>query len=496
MQIGGPAGAFIVIVYGIVEQYGVGGLLLATFMSGVMLWMMGFLRMGILIKFIPVAVIIGFTNGIAVLIGLSQIKDFFGLQIEGKMPAEFFALLRTLWQALPTWNGQALGVALLSLAIIVGWQWRMKKTAQLSEKTGLLPRMSGSLALIPGSIVALVAATLAVQFFGLNVETIGSKFNGIPQGLPEFTVPTYSWEAVKGLFLPALTLALLGAIESLLCARVADSMIRDKHDSNQELLAQGFANMVVPFFGGMPATGTIARTVTNIKNGGNSPVAGIVHALALLVVVLVAAPLAQYIPLAALSAILMFVAWNMGEWREFVRLRTFRLPYRVILLSVFVLTVVVDLTVAVEVGIFFACFIFIYRISSLSTAEPAQLPDNFATNGVAVYKLTGALFFGAVQFIESLLVNVPERALVLDFSSVIYIDSSGEESLEELLELYQEKGIPILVYGLRQQPRDLLLRTRWLPRLGGQHVFGDMESLRRYLEKLDKRGIEKNAGAG
>ncbi len=252
--------------------------------------------------------------------------------------------------------------------------------------------MSGSLALIPGSIVALVAATLAVQFFGLNVETIGSKFNGIPQGLPEFTVPTYSWEAVKGLFLPALTLALLGAIESLLCARVADSMIRDKHDSNQELLAQGFANMVVPFFGGMPATGTIARTVTNIKNGGNSPVAGIVHALALLVVVLVAAPLAQYIPLAALSAILMFVAWNMGEWREFVRLRTFRLPYRVILLSVFVLTVVVDLTVAVEVGIFFACFIFIYRISSLSTAEPAQLPDHFATNGVAVYKLTGALF--------------------------------------------------------------------------------------------------------
>ena len=496
VQIGGPAGAFIVIVYGIVEQYGVGGLLLATFMSGVMLWMMGFLRMGILIKFIPVAVIIGFTNGIAVLIGLSQIKDFLGLQIEGKMPAEFFALLRTLWQALPTWNGQALGVALLSLAIIVGWQWRMKKTAQLSEKTGLLPRMSGSLALIPGSIVALVAATLAVQFFGLNVETIGSKFNGIPQGLPEFTVPTYSWEAVKGLFLPALTLALLGAIESLLCARVADSMIRDKHDSNQELLAQGFANMVVPFFGGMPATGTIARTVTNIKNGGNSPVAGIVHALALLVVVLVAAPLAQYIPLAALSAILMFVAWNMGEWREFVRLRTFRLPYRVILLSVFVLTVVVDLTVAVEVGIFFACFIFIYRISSLSTAEPAQLPDNFATNGVAVYKLTGALFFGAVQFIESLLVNVPERALVLDFSSVIYIDSSGEESLEELLELYQEKGIPILVYGLRQQPRDLLLRTRWLPRLGGQHVFGDMESLRRYLEKLDKRGIEKNAGAG
>lgn len=206
--------------------------------------------------------------------------------------------------------------------------------------------------------------------------------------------------------------------------------------------------------------------------------------------------MAQYIPLAALSAILMFVAWNMGEWREFVRLRTFRLPYRVILLSVFVLTVVVDLTVAVEVGIFFACFIFIYRISSLSTAEPAQLPDHFATNGVAVYKLTGALFFGAVQLIESLLVNVPERALVLDFSSVIYIDSSGEESLEELLELYQEKGIPILVYGLRQQPRDLLLRTPLAA------AFGRAACVWRYGKpaplsgKLDKRGIEKMSGAG
>ena len=496
VQIGGPAGAFIVIVYGIVEQYGGSGLLLATLMSGVMLWLMGFLRMGVLIKFIPVSVIIGFTNGIAVLIGLSQIKDFFGLQIEGKVPAEFFALVKTLWQALPTWNASAVMVSLLSLGLIIVWQAVMKRKMSLPVEAGVLPRVSGSLALIPGSIVALVAATLLVSATGLDVETIGSRFGGIPQGLPELTVPSFSWEEMKGLFLPAMTLAVLGAIESLLCARVADSMIRDKHDSNQELLAQGFANMVVPFFGGMPATGTIARTVTNIKNGGNSPVAGIVHALALLVVVLVAAPLAQYIPLAALSAILMFVAWNMGEWREFVRLRTFRLPYRVILLSVFVLTVVVDLTVAVEVGIFFACFIFIYRISSLSTAEPAQLPDHFATNGVAVYKLTGALFFGAVQFIESLLVNVPERALVLDFSSVIYIDSSGEESLEELLELYQEKGIPILVYGLRQQPRDLLLRTRWLPRLGGQHVFGDMESLRRYLEKLDKRGIEKNAGAG
>ena len=484
VQIGGPAGAFIVIVYGIVAQYGVGGLLLATFMSGVMLWLMGFLRMGVLIKFIPVAVIIGFTNGIAVLIGLSQIKDFLGLRIEGKVPAEFFALMQTLWQALPTWNGAALAVALLSLGIIVGWQQTMKRKITLPEETGMLPRVSGSLALIPGSIVALVVATLLVALFGLNVETIGSRFGGIPQGLPEFTVPDYSWAMVKGLFLPAMTLAVLGAIESLLCARVADSMIRDKHDSNQELLAQGFANMVMPFFGGMPATGTIARTVTNIKNGGSSPVAGMVHALALLMVVLVAAPLAQYIPLPALSAILMFVAWNMGEWREFARLRTFRLPYRLILLSVFVLTVVVDLTVAVEVGIFFACFIFIYRMSSLSTAEKTQLPANTHQDGVATYKLTGAIFFGAVKLIDDMLANVPEKALVLDFSSVIYVDSSGEESLEELLEIYQEKGVPILVYGLRQQPTDLLTRTQWLQRLGANNVFADVHGVQKRLDVL------------
>lgn len=486
VQIGGPAGAFIVIVYGIVEQYGGSGLLLATLMSGVMLWLMGFLRMGVLIKFIPVSVIIGFTNGIAVLIGLSQIKDFFGLQIEGKVPAEFFALVKTLWQALPTWNASAVMVSLLSLGLIIAWQAVMKCKMSLPAEAGVLPRVSGSLALIPGSIVALVAATLLVSITGLNVETIGSRFGGIPQGLPELTVPSFSWEEMKGLFLPAMTLAVLGAIESLLCARVADSMIRDKHDSNQELLAQGFANMVVPFFGGMPATGTIARTVTNIKNGGNSPVAGMVHALCLLVVVLAAAPLAQYIPLPALSAILMFVAWNMGEWREFVRLKTFRMPYRISLLLVFVLTVVVDLTVAVEVGIFFACFIFIYRISSLSTAERIELPEEMPqVAGVTSFKLTGAIFFGAVKLIDDMLIDMPSRALVLDFSSVIYIDSSGEESLEELLETYHDKGVPILVYGLRQQPWDMLTRTGWLKRLGKENVLKDVGELRNRLSALD-----------
>lgn len=485
VQIGGPAGAFIVIVYGIVQKYGVDGLLLATLMSGVILWVMGVLRMGILIKFIPVAVIIGFTNGIAVLIALSQIKEFLGLEIQGNVPADFFNLLSTLWGALPTWKPTAVFVALMALFIIIFWQYVMQRKANWSQQTGTLPKLRNMAALIPGSIIALLIATLVSYYSGFEIETIGSKFGGIPQGLPAFKMPDFSWLTIKGLFLPALTLAILGAIESLLCARVADSMIRDKHDANQELLSQGFANMVVPFFGGMPATGTIARTVTNIKNGGNSPIAGIVHALALLIVVLVAAPLAQYIPLAALSAILLFVAWNMGEWREFIRLRTYRMPYRIELLAVFLLTVMVDLTVAVQVGIFFSCFIFIFRISSLSVSETLALPAEINSDGIKSYQLSGAIFFGAVKLIENMQDNVAAKALVLDFSGVIYIDSSGGEALEELLENYQEQQTPLLICGLRQQPKDLLARIGWLKYLGEAHCFEDRQSLLNYLQQLD-----------
>ncbi len=493
VQIGGPAGAFIVIVYGIVERYGVSGLLLATLMSGVILWVMGFFRMGVLVKFIPVAVIIGFTNGIAVLIGISQIKDFLGLNIVGKVPAEFFGLLETLWHALPTWNYAAFLLALMSLSIIVAWQLRVppKVNAQ-GERASALNRLRAS---IPGSIIALVLATVLVQLLGLHVETIGSRFGGIPQGLPAFTVPLpmlpdgslslgLIWSSMKGLAAPAVTLAVLGAIESLLCARVADNMIRDKHDPNQELLSQGFANMVVPFFGGMPATGTIARTVTNIKNGSTSPISGMIHAIVLLVVILVAAPLAQYIPLAALSAILMFVAWNMGEWREFARLKSYRLPYRFTLLAVFVLTVVVDLTAAVEVGILAACFTFIYRISSLSTEDKFDLPADWGVHPeeVHAYRLSGALFFGAVKFIEQMQMDVPKRALVLDFSGVIYIDSSGAESLYELWETYHDKDVPIYVCGLREQPIEMLTRVKWIKKIGADHVAPNLDGLRAMLQ--------------
>ncbi len=495
VQIGGPAGAFIVIVYGIVERYGVGGLLLATFMSGIMLWAMGFFRMGILIKFIPVAVIIGFTNGIAVLIGISQIKDFLGLQIEGKTPAEFFALLHTLWNALPTWNPQALFLALLSLAIIILWQKSTQPSGGQNTQgaSSMFDRIRST---TPGSIIALLVATILAQMFHLDVETIGSRFGGIPQGLPSFTIPlphaadgSWSlpviWEAMKGLVAPAATLAVLGAIESLLCARVADNMIKDKHDSNQELLAQGFANMVVPFFGGMPATGTIARTVTNIKNGATSPVSGVIHALILLVVVLVAAPLAQYIPLAALSAILMFVAYNMGEWHEFARLRSYRMTYRFILLVVFILTVVVDLTAAVQVGILAACFTLIYRVSYLSTEDQIDLSAwGEQAEGVKARRLVGTLFFGAVKLIDQLQLDIPKRALVLDFSGVIYVDSSGAESLNELLEMYQEKGVPIYIYGLREQPLEMLARTGWLHDLGDAYVCANLDEAQQKIVAL------------
>jgi SulP family sulfate permease len=291
VQIGGPAGAFIVIVYGIVERFGLANLIIATAMSGVLLFLMGLFKLGTLIRFIPIAVVIGFTNGIAVLIALSQVKDFLGLQVTS-MPADFFGMLSTLGSALHTFNPAAFAVALASLAIIVIWQFFMPKIGSGIQFTGKLTP-------IPGSIVALVLATLAVWLLNLKVDTIGSRFGGIPAGLPSFAWPAFSWESAKFLLIPTVTLALLGAIESLLCARVADGMIDDRHNPNQELMAQGIANFVTPFFGGMPATGTIARTVTNIKSGATSPVAGMVHAATLLVVILVAAPLASHIPLAS-----------------------------------------------------------------------------------------------------------------------------------------------------------------------------------------------------
>lgn len=461
VQIGGPAGAFIVIVYGIVERYGLANLIIATAMSGVLLFLMGFFRLGTLIRFIPMAVVIGFTNGIAVLIALSQIKDFLGLQVSA-MPAEFFGMLRTLQTALPSLNPYALGVAVASLGLIVAWQtW--------------LPRLSTRrpalawLAHVPSTVVALVLATLTVQGLALPVDTIGSRFGGIPATLPSLAWPVFSWESARFLLIPATTLALLGAIESLLCARVADGMCGSRHDPNQELMAQGVANLITPIFGGMPATGTVARTVTNIKSGATSPVAGMVHALTLLLIMLAAAPLAQGVPLAALAAILMFVAWNMGEWRKLIHLRQFRLPYRITLLAVFFLTVVLDLTVAVEVGLIAACITFIYRISSLSRAEQVHPQDHAALQGlegkVSAYRLYGALFFGAVKLVEAMESHLPSDCLVLDLKNVIYIDSSGADSLMDLARSCQQAGCRLILCGLQHQPLDIAQRCGLLAQL-------------------------------
>ncbi len=455
VQIGGPAGAFIVIVYDIALRYGVANLIIATALSGVLLFLMGLFKLGTLVRFIPISVVIGFTNGIAVLIALSQIKDFLGLAIP-KMPGDFFGILGALWGHLHTLNPWALGLAAASLLIVVGWQ---RGLALLKPS---LP-WAGKLGAVPGSIVALVLATAAVGLLHLPVETIGSRFGGIPATLPAFTLPDFSWESARFLLMPVITLALLGAIESLLCARVADGMIGDRHDPNQELMAQGVANFVTPFFGGMPATGTIARTVTNVKSGATSPLAGMVHSVALLLVILVAAPLAGSIPLSTLAAILMFVAWNMGEWREFARLKSYRLPYRITLLAVFLLTVVFDLTVAVQFGIFAACITFIYRISSLSRSVRLTAAEQPALAGhegeVQAWRLYGALFFGATQLVEALEDHLPPRALVLDLKNVIYVDSTGAEALESLVHACRKYGVRLVVSGLMNQPRDIALRT-------------------------------------
>jgi len=474
VQIGGPAGAFIVIVYGILERYGLPNLILATAASGVLLFIMGLLKLGTLIRFIPVAVVIGFTNGIAVLIMVSQAKDFLGLQVKN-MPADFFGILYTLNDAMPTFQAPAFALACGSLTLIVLWQ-RVFAAKQSQAPANGVRRM---LQVLPGSIVALTVATLIAWGLNLPIETIGSKFGGIPSELPSFVWPEFSLATLQHLSMPIITLTLLGAIESLLCARIADGLIGDRHNPNQELMAQGVANFVTPFFGGMPATGTIARTVTNVKSGGRSPVAGMVHAMVLLGVVWLAAPLANHVPLAALAAILMFVAWNMGEWHAFTDLKQFRAPYRIILLAVFLLTVMVDLTVAVEFGLIASCLTFIYRISSLSRVEKLKDTDSPSLlnqdGQVRVYRFYGALFFGAVKMVEAIEDELPQKAVVLDLKNLIYIDSSGADALVALAHVCQKKQVRLIICGLHHQPLDIASRTGFV-NLMSHNVWPDWPS--------------------
>ena len=475
VQIGGPAGAFIVIVYGIVQRYGLGNLLISTMLAGALLFLMGLFKLGVLVRYIPVTIVIGFTNGIAVLIALSQVKDLFGLSID-KLPADFFTQIRVLAQHAGTTNPLALVIGLGCLAVVVVWP----KLYELPLGPAFARSSRGQLwlrriARLPGTIVALGAATAATALLQLPVETIGSRFGGIPQSLPGFALPDFSWEGAKQLFIPTVTIALLGAIESLLCARVADNMTElPRHDPNQELMAQGVANVVAPFFGGIPATGTIARTVTNVRSGAATPVAGIVHAATLLLVVLVAAPLAAHVPLAALAGILMFVAWNMGEWREFARLKQFTLPYRVTLVGTFALTVIFDLTVAVEVGLVMACVFFIYRMSVLFRVAPLPLPA--AGKGVQALSLYGSLFFGAVAKVEEVGTQLrPDtQVLILEMNRLISMDTTGLDALEQLHRDLERKGVRLLLCELNEQPRSLMRRSGFAARIGEHHIVDSL----------------------
>lgn len=479
LQIGGPAGAFIVVVYGIVTTHGVAGLLLSTMMAGVVLFGLGFARLGTLVRYIPVSIVIGFTNGIAVLIALSQVKEFLGLRVDA-LPAEFFARLHGIATHLHTFDPATLLLALASLAAVVFWP----KTYAAADS-----RLYRSLSRLPGTIVALVLGTVAVRLLGLEVETIGSRFGGIPRSLPAFAMPAADWATVRHLFGPTMTLALLGAIESLLCARVADSMTGDRHDPNQELMGQGIANFCVPLFGGFCATGTIARTVTNIRSGARTPVAGMVHALVLLLVVLFAAPLASDIPLATLAAILMFVAWNMGEWHEFARLRRFSNNYRAILLSTFVLTVVIDLTVAVEVGLLLACLFYVTRMASLTRIDSVSDEElqrmGFAVGELEMHRLSGSLFFGATGKFEALL--DPARPLtpvtVLDLSKLISLDTTGLDALESLEAMLARRGGRLILCAPEPQPESLIRRSGFADRLGEGGIQPDLDHLVRFLRQ-------------
>jgi SulP family sulfate permease len=470
VQIGGPTGAFIVIVYGIVVQYGVANLLICTMMAGVMLLAMGLARLGTWIRFIPISVISGFTKGIAVLILLSQVKEFLGLEIAA-LPAEFFGKIDALWAGLPTINPQSVMLGVGCVILIVLWPRRWRG--------------------VPSPVAALVVGTGLAAALGLDVETIGSRFGDIPSGLPPLAIPAVSLSQLGPLIAPAFTIALLGAIESLLSATVADNMIDDRHDPNQELIAQGLANMAAPLFGGFCATGAIARTSTNVRMGARTPIAGIVHALTLLAVVLVAAPAARYIPLTVLSAILLVVAWNMAEWGEFRHLRRYRFNYQAVLLATFVLTVIFDLTVAVQAGLVLAAVFFITRMSGLTQVREIALPAPDAAQAgpgtdtasevlrpVRVYEVFGSLFFGAANKIEPLLALAepahPARVVVLDMQKLINIDTTGLDMLSTLQRKLARNGKRLFIAGANAQPLSLFARSGFVEVLGEQNLCANV----------------------
>lgn len=468
VQIGGPTGAFVVIVAGIVARFGLSGLTLVTLMAGVLLLIMGITGLGSAVKFIPRPVIIGFTNGIALLIASTQIKDFLGLRT-GAVPSAFLPRMKVLAENIGTLQWPAVAIAGATLAIILFW-----------------PRISRR---IPGSILAVFACTAVAALLHLHVETIGTRFGGIPKGFPPFTLPPLHAEHILPLLPSAFTVALLCAIESLLSAVVADGMTGDRHNSNVELVAQGLANLASPLFGGIPATGAIARTATNIRSGALTPVSGIVHALTLLAILLVAAPLARFIPLATLAAVLFIVAWNMGEWREIGGVLRLGKTDIAVWLVTFTLTVVADLTVAVGVGMALAALLYIYRIAETTTVEPVTeqylrdgqahiLQDKEIPANVAILRIHGPFLFGATQKLEEATedITIFPAIVILRLRNMTALDATGVHALEVFAERLRESGRTLLLCGARDQPAELLSGTEFVDEIGRENILPNVQA--------------------
>ena len=471
VQIGGPTGAFIVIIYGIIQQYGEAGLIVATLMAGILLILLGVFKLGAIIKFIPYPIIVGFTSGIAVTIFTTQIADIFGLNFGGeKVPGDFIGKWMIYFRHFDTVNWWNAVVSILSIIIIA-----------------ITPRFSKK---IPGSLIAIIVVTIGVYvlktYAGIDsIDTIGDRFT-IKSELPEAAIPTLNWEAIKDLFPVAITIAVLGAIESLLSATVADGVTGDKHDSNTELIAQGTANLITPLFGGIPATGAIARTMTNINNGGKTPVAGIIHAIVLLLILLFLMPLAQYIPMACLAGVLVIVSYNMSEWRTFKALLKNPKSDVTVLLITFFLTIIFDLTIAIEVGLVIACIVFMRRV--METTEISVIKDEIDPNdeldiavceehliipaGVEVYEINGPYFFGIATKFEETMAQLGDRPKVriIRMRKVPFIDSTGIHNLTSLCKMSQKEKITIVLSGVNEKVHKTLEKSGFYELLGKQNI--------------------------
>lgn len=473
VQIGGPTGAFVVIVYGIVQKYGIDGLTVATLMAGVILVVMGIAKLGTMIKFIPHPVITGFTSGIALIIFSGEIKDFFGLRMGG-VPADFIGKINAYARNATGFTPEALAVAVLALAIIVLW-----------------PRVNRR---IPGPFIALIVTTLLVKILNLPVETIGSRFGGISASVPHPQIPHLSFLQITALVGPAFTIAVLAAIESLLSAVVSDGMIGGRHRSNMELIAQGVANMVSPLFGGIPATGAIARTATNVKNGGRTPVAGIIHSLTLLIITVFAGRWAGLIPMATLAAILVVVSYHMCEWRTF--LAELRSPKGdvAVLLTTFLLTVFIDLTVAISVGMVLAAFLFMKRMAEVTNVRALKQEfddegvDRYESDengmrlrdipaGVEVYEINGAFFFGAAETFRDTIAAIggKPKVLIIRMRDVLLLDSTGMHALRDVVHRSRKAGTGVLLSDLHMQPLVALTGSAILEEIGQENVCANLD---------------------